>query len=604
MGEWSVGARWWRESIGLWRVAFGLLGALALGSGCAPWADTRADETNLATPSGDVQISLDALALQRSDGWDVGRPGGTLAFADSTEQDVSGGQQWRAEMADLASLLAPSAPPLQPFYVSTLFQSLMGAAGERLRAMMRPIHTAEMDADFARGLALGRELGRVGWPRDTAVVVDAPGARAIAVAAALADRYAPVFTFGDWPHPLGVVPAHETLAATLYYLPVFRAAEAQRAPDAPPVFVLDANRLLPYRDADRQFDNRYFVSLPSAEQLAALGVRHVLYLSADGTQELDDLNHAFVSLCQSGVVDVKMVALADFVRIPDDEALAAADAEAEEDADEADDGDEGNAPLVAGVPQVPWWWWWGWNLHRGIGWPRFRYHACWWDRGAFWADYPIHHPRPPRHAIVIGPPSGRRTIAPPPGTRAAAWTPAARTTIFARMATSSSLKTPGIARIAAPPSFGQVSVRTSGETGRIVGIRAGNPTYPVGVNNGVFRTSPAPVSGRNAVFHPGGGGAFRSSGGGAFRSSGGGASHGAFHPSSGSAHPGIGVFGGGRTSGRSGSAGGASSSGRSGFFGGGSSSGRSGSSGGGSSSGHSGSSGGGRSSGGHTGGHR
>ncbi|MGZ3443247.1 MAG: hypothetical protein ACXVDD_27185, partial [Polyangia bacterium] len=327
MGERNFGARWWRESLGIARWAsrpavgtMGLLGALSL-AGCATtWGGTRDDQQVAAND--ELDVNVDALQLQRDEGWDVGQTGATLAFPDSTTEDAAGGQGWREAMANLAGTLAPSAAALQPFYVPTLFQSLIGPAGQRLRAVMRPIHSAEMDADFARGLALRAQFAGAQWPKDTALVVDAPGPRAVAVAAALADHFAPVFTFGNWPHPLGVVPAHQTIAASLYFLPMFSAADTVRAADAPPVFVLDANRLAHYADADKEFDNRYFVHLPTAEQLAAIGIRHVLYVGA-GDRELDDLNAALVALCQKGV-DVKMVALGDFVRADDEPAMAAA----------------------------------------------------------------------------------------------------------------------------------------------------------------------------------------------------------------------------------------------------------------------------------------
>ena len=163
---------------------------------------------------------------------------------------------------------------------------------------MRPMHTPEMDDDFARGIALRAQFAAVDWPSDTALIVDAPGPRALAVAAALADHFAPVFTFGNWPHPLGVVPAHQTLAASLYYLPMLRrrgGAPARRAA-ALRARCQPARAL---RRADTQFDNRYFVKLPTAEQLAALGVRHVLYVGADA-HELDDFNAALVALCHAG----------------------------------------------------------------------------------------------------------------------------------------------------------------------------------------------------------------------------------------------------------------------------------------------------------------
>ena len=349
----------------------------------------------------------------------------------------------------------------------TLFQSLIGPGGQSLRAVMRPVHTSDMDDDFARGIALRAQFASVDWPRDTALVVDAPGPSAVAIAAALADHFAPVFTFANWPHPLGVVPAHQTLAAALYYLPMLAAAQAVRPPDAPPVFVLDSNRLAPYGDADTQFDNRYFVKLPNAEQLAALGVRHVLYVGAE-PRELDDLNAALVALCQHGV-DVKMVALGDFVRAGDEPALA----QEEGAGDEGDGGDEGDAGDVGDEPaplDAAWAWGFAW-AESPMWWPHFWYRGCWWDGGLFWHDYPFHHPHgggvhPPHHrgAVVVGPPHGTRM---PPLPTHAAWTPRARSTLFTPL--------PGLRH-----SVGQVAVRAARSDGHIVAVRAGSTAFVPG----------------------------------------------------------------------------------------------------------------------------
>jgi len=462
VGERSFGARWWRESLGIasWATrpaasTMGLLGALSL-AGCATtWGEQRLEETQLADARDEVDVNVDSLQLQRDEGWDVGQWGTPLLFTGSSDVDVAGTQGWREAMNNLAGALAPSAPALQPYYVPTLFQSLIGPAGQRLRAVMRPIHTADMDADFARGVALRAQFGMVGWPKDTALIVDAPGPRAIAVAAALADQFAPVFTFANWPHPLGVVPAHETVAASLYYLPMFQAAASVRPADAPPLFVLDANRLAHYGDADRQFDNRYFVKLPTAAELAALGVRHVLYVGADA-RELDDLNAAMVALCQKGV-DVKMVALADFVRADDEAAVAQ-----QEQGDDGDDGEDESPPVVDPA----------WTL--AFAWarplwmcPHYWYRGCWWNGGLFWGDYGFYQPphgvagpRPHRGPIVVGPPSVHRA---PPLPSHAVWTPAPRATIFSHAIL-------GAPR--SPASFGQISVRASRADGQIVGMHA------------------------------------------------------------------------------------------------------------------------------------
>src|SRR6266404_6235679 len=147
MGERNFGARWWRESLGIARWAtrpavgtMGLLGALSLAGGCATtWAGSGGDESQVAA-NDELDVNVDALQLQRDEGWDVGHEGATLAFPDSTTEDAAGGQSWRDAMSNLAGTLAPSAERLQPFYVPTLFQSLIGPAGQRLRAVMRPIH--------------------------------------------------------------------------------------------------------------------------------------------------------------------------------------------------------------------------------------------------------------------------------------------------------------------------------------------------------------------------------------------------------------------------------------------------------------------------------
>jgi hypothetical protein len=508
VGERNFGARWWRESLGIARWAtrpamgtMGLLGALSL-AGCATTWAVEGGDAQYADTREDIGVSVNALQLQRDEGWDVGQAGAALAFPDSTDVDAAGTQHWREAMGNLAVTMAPRAAALQPFYVPTLFQSLTGPAGQRLRAVMRPIHGGEMDADFARGIALRAQFGVVDWPKDTALIVDAPGPRAVAVAAALADRFAPVFTFGNWPHPLGVVPAHQTIAASLFYLPMFAAAEAVRAPDAPPLFVLDANRLAPYGDADKQFDNRYFVKLPTAEQLAALGVRHVLYVSADATHELDDLNAALVALCQKGV-DVKMVALGDFVRAGDEPALAQAG-----DGDEGDEGegDEGEA----GVDPA-WSWSFAW-AHPAWWWPHYWYRGCWWNGGAFWGDYGFYQPSHGRGmiiprgrgAVVVGPPSGTRAPAMPTH---AAWSPTVRNTMF----------TP-VAGAKANPSFGQVEVRASRSDGRIVGFGGGSSSPWGSSSVGVGLRSGGAGGGFHSaghtVFHGGGGlgGGFHSAG--------------------------------------------------------------------------------------------
>jgi hypothetical protein len=465
------GARWWRDSLSLARMpraagGVGLIGgaALALG-GCAfDYPETQVEET---TPvqrqsAAEVDTTINALELQKQQGWNVGvdQP---LLFPGSTAEDVAQTPSWRQAMEPLANTLAPPEQFL-PYYVPTLFQSLMGGAGQGLRAVMRPIVTPEMQDDFQRGLALRQQFAAVDWPRDTAIVVDAPGPRAVAIAAALADRFAPVFTFGNWPHPLGVVPAHQTLAATLYYLPAFQAAQQLRPANAPPLFVLDANRLAPYRDADAEFDNRYFVSLPSTESLRWLGIKHLLYVSANGQQELDDLNDQLLAMQTAGL-DVRMVALGDFVRAGDEPAVAGEPSEAET---AAADAEEAADVTVAGIVFAGWWF--GAPCH-------WYYRGAWWQPGIFWNDYPL-YPHfggegRGRGGRVVGPPTVHRIVAPATGTR---WSPSARVTVFGpatRVVGAPGGVRAGVMHPHAPANFATVPVRASRVSGEITGVRSG-----------------------------------------------------------------------------------------------------------------------------------
>ncbi len=256
-------------------------------------------------------ISLDAIDLQRREGWNAGERDRTLNFADLST-DVRGQSNWMERMPALAPLLEPD-PHLRTLAVPTLFQALSDPANQSLRQVLRPVHAPEADGVFARGQALRGLTEQPDAPRDLALIIDLPGPSAVALAAALATRFCPVFTFDNWPHPLGVVPSHLTLGACLYYLPVFIEARMSRPQPSLPMFVLDANRLAPYRDQAGQFDNRYVAPVPSAGSLQAAGVKRVLYIRPDDRSltELDDLNGDFVAWQQAGI-EVRALPLSDF----------------------------------------------------------------------------------------------------------------------------------------------------------------------------------------------------------------------------------------------------------------------------------------------------
>ena len=306
---------WWRASVrarplarllGGWTGPLLWTGAGLAASGCAGiYAETEPD------------IAQAAFQSQQYDGWSVGDEGSPLAFPGAQAADISGGAGWRTALMSLTPRLLPS-ERWQPYYAPALFQSLEAPRSADLRATIRPIFTPEMAIASRRGEALLSLFIEAGVCRsDVALVLDVPGPEAVALAAALAPCFEPVFVFDNWPHPSGVVPAHLTLGAALYFLPAFERARTGRSPVAPPMFVLDRQRLAPYSDDAGLFDNRYFAGLPAHEALQEAGIRHLLYVTPDAqvTADADDLNGDLVALDEGGV-DVKMLALSDFSETP------------------------------------------------------------------------------------------------------------------------------------------------------------------------------------------------------------------------------------------------------------------------------------------------
>lgn len=312
-----VGARWWNQAaiaerrfprrdllvfgavagvvvVGTGALVAGFLSDLDLGDGDSPGTESVAE----------------ALDLQRREGWDVGRGAANLLLTGGTPFDADNGQVWKAHVATLATALEPPLR-LRPYYVPTLFQA---PAQPSLRAQMQPVHSKAADVTYQRALALGNLLAE-GDANGLGLILDLPGEDAVAAAAALSDRFWPVFAFGNWPHPRGVVPSHQTLGAALYYLPRLRASASRLSPDRPPVFVLDSNRLNPYGDDPERFDNRYLAQLPSAEKLRSLGIERLMYVRPQGASsaELDDLNDEFVAFDEAGL-PVRFVSLGDFTQ--------------------------------------------------------------------------------------------------------------------------------------------------------------------------------------------------------------------------------------------------------------------------------------------------
>jgi hypothetical protein len=178
-----VGARWWRESLATSQLlgrrvvtGFGLFGGAAVGlTGCFDDLQVRPDEPLISEERDEVERSMDALELQKHEGWNVGHADAPLGLPSPVEVDVAGSAGWRDQMESLAAALQPAQPQLIPFYTPTLFQSLVGPQNRGLREAMRPIRTPEMDGAYARGRAILSLFAEAGWPTDTAIIADVPG---------------------------------------------------------------------------------------------------------------------------------------------------------------------------------------------------------------------------------------------------------------------------------------------------------------------------------------------------------------------------------------------------------------------------------------------
>lgn len=324
-----VGARWWNEAL---RDASSLKGRRAvlavLGTGaallggvaiCGALASVGSSDSGGEEPREELRASLD---MQREYGWNFGATSEGLVYDGATVGTFD-----RSSLARLVEDLSPARSELRPFYVPTLFQSPEALPQKKLEEegqvafapiaeALKPIFTPKMDESYRIGQSLAALLTQ-GAAAPVALIIDMVGPQAVALAAGAAEHFDPVFLFDNWPHPRGVVPAHRTLAAASYYQPRFAKTKAARAPRWP-AFVLDRDRLAPYTDDAKQFDNRWLAKLPGKPDIDALAIRHVLYVVEVPAYlpELDDVNDSLVAYAGTPV-DVRAVAASAFLRGPE-----------------------------------------------------------------------------------------------------------------------------------------------------------------------------------------------------------------------------------------------------------------------------------------------
>lgn len=314
-----VGARWWNESL-VRRAAQGDVGRRAALQTMATVGALSIAGLTGACVLGVVALSDDeseqrrdpSLSAQRRFGWDLGARHEMLRM-----QLLS-----RNEPFDTAALARDLTPiTWRHVYQPTLLDAPDARPTENLgeeTLPFRPLRSvliAGVPVGIERLIGAGIGLARIFAGRNarTAVVVDLSGPESVAFAAGAAQVFEPVLAIGNWPHPRGVVASQLTLATALQCHRYFFDARAARPQPAPPLFVLDRDRLAPPLN-DEQFDNRFLAQLPSAATLRAGGIERVLYVVpyGDGVPELDDLNEDFIGYVAAGI-EVRALAAGSFM---------------------------------------------------------------------------------------------------------------------------------------------------------------------------------------------------------------------------------------------------------------------------------------------------
>ncbi|MDB6023563.1 MAG: hypothetical protein JWQ04_3420 [Pedosphaera sp.] len=174
----------------------------------------------------------------------------------------------------------------------------------------KPVLFAHLDSALSH-IPVTETAGDVNWapPPDerVALVLDLPGQEGVLTGVALAMRgYRPVPLYNALPSPSGQPPLNPLAGGDMLAVNVLPILSALRAgaeqlaqlslpSDAPPVFLLDANRRGEGRKLQpNEFDNRsisFTTDFPSANFLAAQGIRSVILVQRAKTVPQSDLAH-------------------------------------------------------------------------------------------------------------------------------------------------------------------------------------------------------------------------------------------------------------------------------------------------------------------------
>jgi hypothetical protein len=234
-----------------------------------------------------------------------------LAVGDPHAADARGGSGWRAFL-DPVRLFDTWGPhphgPWVPYHCVPLFAAL-----DRLKrdavgpapppgSPRRPSAPAELPP-HARPGAPAPDW----WTPSTWTILDLPGARSVEAAAWLvgATGAQPVCTFDNWPHEHGVLKPELALAELLRWATTVQAARSRIAPEAPPLWICERERLGERPGRPREFDNRYFLDdsvLPGPGVLGRYGLERVVYVVPEaGDEPLADLEGYFGELLLAGI---------------------------------------------------------------------------------------------------------------------------------------------------------------------------------------------------------------------------------------------------------------------------------------------------------------
>jgi hypothetical protein len=144
---------------------------------------------------------------------------------------------------------------------------------------------------------------RMPLDRYTAVVVDLPGAESVRIGLALArEGFLPVPLFNCGVHPAALVQVGEILRCL--HEGAGEVATLSFSPDAPPAFLLDANRLSPSQPSGPgKYDNRWMVfpqDFPSVSFLKSREIRRVILLQRL-PEPASDLAHVLLRWQEAGL---------------------------------------------------------------------------------------------------------------------------------------------------------------------------------------------------------------------------------------------------------------------------------------------------------------